>query len=152
VLSSHIPSIPFPTLGIAPVYQSKTTKSWTPELVFRSVSAEIPLQSWEGWTIRIALFHVNSKLPAKECEYTGALDMNPETPEVFLFLTPRRILELARAGKLPAHPIGDGARRVWRFRLSKLAAAVTTAEKSAFTSRAKPIMVRDQAVPGRVAN
>jgi excisionase family DNA binding protein len=87
--------------------------------------------------------------------------MNPETPEVFvdadeaakfLFLTRRRILELARAGKLPAHPIGDGARRVWRFRLSKLAAAVTTAEKSAFTSRAKPSMVRDQAVPGRVAN
>ena len=119
--SSHTPSIPFPTLRIAPVYQSKTTKSWTPELVFRSVSAEIPLQSWEGWTIWIALFHVNSQLPAKECEYTGALDMNPETPEVFvdadeaakfLFLTRRRILELARTGKLPAHPIGDGARRV----------------------------------------
>ncbi len=42
----------------------------------------------------------------------------------FLCLNRRRILELARAGKLPGHPIGDGARRVWRFRLSELAAAV----------------------------
>ena len=43
----------------------------------------------------------------------------------FLSLNRRRILELARAGKLPGHPIGEGARRVWRFRLSELAAAVT---------------------------
>jgi hypothetical protein len=53
--------------------------------------------------------------------------MNPQTPEGFvdadeaarfLSLTRRRILELARAHRLPGHPIGDGARRVWRFRLS----------------------------------
>src|SRR5947199_7195657 len=37
----------------------------------------------------------------------------------------RRILELARGGKLPGHPIGDGARRVWRFRLSELADRMT---------------------------
>jgi hypothetical protein len=65
----------------------------------------------------------------RSVKYTGALDMNPETPEVFvdadeaakfLFLTRRRILELARTGKLPAHSIGNGARSVWRFRLSEL--------------------------------
>jgi hypothetical protein len=39
----------------------------------------------------------------------------------FLFLTRRRILELARSGKLPGHPVGDGARRIWRFRLSEIA-------------------------------
>ena len=53
--------------------------------------------------------------------------MDPETLEgfvdadeagKFLSLNRRRILELARARKLPGHPIGDGARRVWRFRLS----------------------------------
>ncbi|HTS57052.1 MAG TPA: hypothetical protein VMH03_05860 [Terriglobales bacterium] len=44
----------------------------------------------------------------------------------------RRILELARAGKLPGHPIGDGARRVWRFRLSELAATVA---KNVFSSQ-----------------
>jgi excisionase family DNA binding protein len=59
--------------------------------------------------------------------------MNPETPErfvgadeaaQFLSLTRRRVLDLARAGQLPAHPIGNGARRVWRFRLSEIAAAI----------------------------
>lgn len=69
----------------------------------------------------------------------------------FLSLNRRRILELARAGKLPGHPIGDGARRVWRFRLSELAAAVSSTERSGFASRQKARMVRPKAVPGRVA-
>ena len=42
----------------------------------------------------------------------------------FLCLTPRRVLELARKGRIPAHPLGDGVRKVWRFRLSELAAAM----------------------------
>lgn len=42
----------------------------------------------------------------------------------FLKLRPRRVLELARRGALPAYPVGDGARRVWRFRLSELASAI----------------------------
>lgn len=42
----------------------------------------------------------------------------------FLQLHPRRVLQLARKGKLPGYPIGDGMRRVWRFRLSELASAV----------------------------
>ena len=53
----------------------------------------------------------------------------------FLSLNRRRILELARAGKLPAHPIGDGARRVWRFRLSELA---NTLAKNVFTFADNP--------------
>jgi excisionase family DNA binding protein len=61
--------------------------------------------------------------------------MNPEALESFvdadeaakfLSLTRRRVLDLARAGQLPAHPIGDGARRVWRFRLSEIASAVAS--------------------------
>lgn len=42
----------------------------------------------------------------------------------FLRLHRRRLLQLARQGKLPAYPIGDGPRKVWRFRLSELAAAM----------------------------
>jgi len=42
----------------------------------------------------------------------------------FLNLRPRRILELARQGSIPAYPVGDGQRRVWRFRLSELASAL----------------------------
>ena len=42
----------------------------------------------------------------------------------FLNLRPRRILELARDGSIPAYPIGNGQRRVWRFVLSELASVV----------------------------
>jgi hypothetical protein len=71
--------------------------------------------------------------------------MNLEAPERFvdadeaaqlLAFTRRRVLELARARKLPGHPLGDGPRRVWRFRLSELAAAVVARESLVFTSKA----------------
>ncbi len=55
----------------------------------------------------------------------------------FLRLRPRRVLELARRGALPAYPLGDGPRRVWRFRLSELAFALRSrAVKSARQSPA----------------
>jgi hypothetical protein len=41
----------------------------------------------------------------------------------FLCLTRRRVLEMARAGEIPAHPIGRGKRKQWRFRLSELVEA-----------------------------
>ena len=66
----------------------------------------------------------------------------------FLSLNRRRILELARARKLPGHPIGGGARRVWRFRLSELAAAISSTGKPWFSSRQRTSMVRPTAVPG----
>ena len=68
----------------------------------------------------------------------------------FLSLNRRRILELARAGKLPGHPIGDGARRVWRFRLSELADAVSPTEKSWFSSRQRTSMVRPKSDAGTI--
>jgi Helix-turn-helix domain len=48
----------------------------------------------------------------------------------FLGIRPRRLLEMARAGEIPGHPIGHGRRRTWRFRLSELAEAIV-AEKPA---------------------
>jgi len=45
----------------------------------------------------------------------------------FLQLRPRRVLELARQGIIPAYPLGTGSRRVWRFRLSEVAAALRAA-------------------------
>ena len=47
----------------------------------------------------------------------------------FLAIRPRRLLEMARAGDIPAHPIGGGRRRTWRFRLSELADSVATNER-----------------------
>jgi hypothetical protein len=46
----------------------------------------------------------------------------------FLLITRRHLLELARAGELPAHPIGRGKRKIWRFRLSEIADAISTDE------------------------
>jgi helix-turn-helix protein len=42
----------------------------------------------------------------------------------FLGITRRRLLELARKGMLPGHPLGNGKRRVWRFRFSELADSI----------------------------
>lgn len=42
----------------------------------------------------------------------------------FLCIRPRWLMELARAGKIPAHPLGDGNHRIWRFRLSELAQSI----------------------------
>jgi len=68
----------------------------------------------------------------------------------FLSLTRRRILELARSGKLPGHPLGDGVRRVWRFRLSEIADAVSSNNKPWFSSRKRTSVVRPTAVPGAI--
>ena len=50
--------------------------------------------------------------------------LDAEQAADFLKLQPRRVLQLARQGKLPGYPLGDGIRKVWRFRLSELAAAM----------------------------
>ena len=68
----------------------------------------------------------------------------------FLSLNRRRILELARTGKLPGHPLGDGARRVWRFRLSEIADAVSSNNKSWFSSRQRTSMVRPKSDAGTI--
>jgi hypothetical protein len=40
-------------------------------------------------------------------------------------LKARRVLEMARAGQIPAYPVGTGARKTWRFRLSELSASIS---------------------------
>ena len=57
----------------------------------------------------------------------------PITPEPFvdatraaewLGITSRRLLEMARAGQIPAYPLGTGSRKTWRFRLQEISTAV----------------------------
>jgi len=60
----------------------------------------------------------------------------------FLSLTRRRVLDLARDGLLPAYPIGNGSRRVWRFRLTEVAAYLRARTKSGVSSEGKAVMVR----------
>lgn len=71
-----------------------------------------------------------TEAPDREATDEGTKGRNPE-PFVdadeagnFLQLQRRRVLQLARQGKLPAYPIGEGLRRMWRFRLSELATAM----------------------------
>jgi hypothetical protein len=39
----------------------------------------------------------------------------------FLSITPKYMLKLSRLGVVPAHPLGFGSRRQWRYRISELA-------------------------------
>lgn len=38
----------------------------------------------------------------------------------FLSITRKYLLKLSRLGVIPAHPIGEGSRKQWRYRLSEL--------------------------------
>ena len=39
---------------------------------------------------------------------------------LFLKMDRRTLLQKARQGRIPAHPMGDGPRKTWRFLLSEL--------------------------------
>jgi hypothetical protein len=64
----------------------------------------------------------------------------------FLSLKRRRVLDMARSGSLKAHPIGTGARKTWRFRLSELehflspsgANCTASSERRTYRSRQSP--------------
>jgi helix-turn-helix protein len=58
----------------------------------------------------------------------------------FIQLAPRRVLEMARRGEIPAHPVGR-TRKIWRFRISEIDAH--------FSMLKKPVRVTmAAAVPG----
>ena len=39
---------------------------------------------------------------------------------IFLDMRRKTLLDLARKGRLPGHPVGLGQRRMWKFRISEL--------------------------------
>jgi site-specific recombinase XerD len=72
----------------------------------------------------------------KVCKKNGVRVILPLSEELrtaleaeYLCRSRRRLLEIARAGEIPAHPIGNGKRKTWRFRLSEIADAIVS-EKS----------------------
>jgi predicted DNA-binding transcriptional regulator AlpA len=46
--------------------------------------------------------------------------VDAERAATFLSLSRKTLLAKSRSGHLPGHPIGDGPRKIWRFRLSEL--------------------------------
>jgi excisionase family DNA binding protein len=69
-----------------------------------------------------ALRRLMTAVPVPEIEPFVDADRAAE----FLVITRRHLLEMARAGEIPAHPIGSGKRKTWRFRLSEIADAIST--------------------------
>jgi excisionase family DNA binding protein len=61
--------------------------------------------------------------------------VDPNRAAEFLSITRRRVLEMARAGEIPAHAIGEGKRKMWRFRLSELAEAIVAKKPAANTRK-----------------
>jgi hypothetical protein len=47
--------------------------------------------------------------------------VDPEVAATFLSITRKYLLKLSRLHIVPAHPIGLGSRRQWRYRISELA-------------------------------
>jgi excisionase family DNA binding protein len=46
--------------------------------------------------------------------------VTPEEAATFLSISPVTVKKMAREGYLPAHPIGNGLRKRWRFLISEL--------------------------------
>jgi excisionase family DNA binding protein len=51
--------------------------------------------------------------------------VTPEEAARFLRISPVTVKKMAREGYLPAHPIGNGLRKRWRFLISELASHMT---------------------------
>jgi hypothetical protein len=47
--------------------------------------------------------------------------VDAEVAAKFLAIKRKYLLKLSRGGRVPAHPIGVGCRRQWRYRISELA-------------------------------
>ena len=62
--------------------------------------------------------------------------VGPDEAAAFLCIPRLTAIRMARAGKLPAHPMGDGRRRMWRFKLSELDRHM---QQSGITSAIPPV-------------
>jgi hypothetical protein len=65
----------------------------------------------------------NNPTPALQSARDDGPERFVEAEEAALFLhySPRSVKQMARDGKIPAHPFGDGARKHWFFLISELA-------------------------------
>lgn len=61
----------------------------------------------------------------------------------FLGLPRKTLLNLARRGSVPAHPLGEGIRHTWRFRISELASWVQSKTVESDSHRGQ----REESIP-----
>jgi hypothetical protein len=62
--------------------------------------------------------------PGKPEQYVDA-----DAVAAFLCIKRRQVLEMARAGKIPAHPLLGSRRKMWRFKLSEVDIAASGTPK-----------------------
>jgi hypothetical protein len=95
----------------------------------------------------------------RDLEPSEAVIAQPPEPFVdsikaaaFLSIRPRHLLALARAGVIPAHPLGTGQRKLWRFRLSELQTTLLQSRVEPNTSfRVAPVRGKRVAATPRIA-
>ncbi len=57
--------------------------------------------------------------------------VSAEVVAEYLSFTPATVKAMARRGEIPAHPIGRGPRKTWRFRMSEIHAFFSTGKSPA---------------------
>jgi excisionase family DNA binding protein len=63
-----------------------------------------------------------------------------------LKITRRQVLEMTRRGIIPAHPLGAGEhRRVWRFKISELEAAIASGARKPSASHDDEVLAETPA-------
>lgn len=67
------------------------------------------------------------------------LQVDPDKAAEYLSLSRKHVLKLARLGILPAHPLGHGQRKTWRFLLSELREWMLSNGSSPKTSNSRTI-------------
>ena len=67
----------------------------------------------------------------------------------FTGLRRRRLLQMARDGEIPAHTIGAGQRKTWRFRLTELAQAIATGKPCSSMPKKGSIEIGSPRQPNR---
>lgn len=69
--------------------------------------------------------------PASQTSVGSEPFVDADAVASFLSLEPRQVLDWARSGYIPGHPLGRGGRRTWRFRLSEIEEAILSQRKTA---------------------
>jgi hypothetical protein len=102
-----------------PDIQSQSSEPPLPARRSDSSAGQALLRPKNGTTVKETIIGPQTCIepPQKQAveHYVGAAEAAQ-----FLFLHPRTLTQMARQGDVPAHPLGDGQRRVWRFLLSEL--------------------------------
>jgi hypothetical protein len=66
----------------------------------------------------------------------------------YLKITRRQVLEMTRRGVFPGYPLGTGSsRRVWRYKLSEVDAAVSTSTNTPRRASSAKVLSRVQLQP-----